>query len=82
MVRSLPVSAGGGDRDHEEPEHHGPEREPIRPRGHASGGRRAPPTRRRDGLTLDLDRPSLAVARKRVDVSDALLPGMRVLVSQ
>jgi hypothetical protein len=81
-VRRLPVRGGGRDGDHHEAENHGPEREPVGPGGHPRGRRRAPAARRRDGLTLDLDRPPLPVARERVDVSDALLPGRRVLVSQ
>jgi hypothetical protein len=76
------VRGARGDRDHHEAKEHGPKREPIGSGGHARCRRRTPPPRRKDGLTLDLDRPPLRVARKWVDVSDALLPRKRLLVSQ
>jgi hypothetical protein len=81
-MRSLAVRRGGRNGDHHEPEQHGPQGEPVRAGRHPRSRGRTPPPRGRDGLTLDLDRPPLAVARERIDVSDALLPGRRVLVSQ
>jgi hypothetical protein len=81
-MRSLAVRRGGRDGDHHEPEQDGPQGEPIGAGGHPRGRGRTPPARRRDGLTLDLDRPPLAVTREGIDVSDALLPGRRGLVSQ
>jgi hypothetical protein len=81
------VSRAGRDGDHDEPEQHGPERQAVRPRGHPRGRGRAPAARgRRDGLTLDLNRPALAlpllVARKWVDVSALLPPGRCIVIAQ
>jgi hypothetical protein len=83
-VRRLPVRGGGRHRDQEEAKEHCPERKPVRPGGHSRRGLWPPATRRWHRLTLDLDGSALGVARKWVDLSDAICfpPIARVVVPQ